>query len=153
MNAQTVYEHLRSLDGGWVDWDTTTDRIVAGSPDVEITGVAVGWMSYTAALQRALELGCNLFVTHEPTFYSGHDDEERIFRFPSVRAKREWIEESGLTILRCHDVWDQLPGIGIPDAWAQHLGFSNPIVSEGFYRVFDVRGHTARSLALHVASR
>lgn len=153
MNAQTIYEHLRSLDRGWVDWGTTTDRFVAGDPDVEVRGVAVGWMSYSRALERAVELSCNLFITHEPTYFSAHDDEERIFRFPGVQAKRQWIEESGLTILRCHDLWDQLPGIGIPDAWAQYLGFDNPIAGDGYYRLYDVRGHTARSIALQVASR
>jgi putative NIF3 family GTP cyclohydrolase 1 type 2 len=153
LKAQSVYDHLRSLDRGWVDWATTTDRFVTGDPDKEVTGIAVGWMSYTWALRRALDHSCNLFVTHEPTFFSGHDNEERIFRFPGVHAKRAWIEESGLTILRCHDVWDQLPEMGIPDAWAQCLGFDNPIVRDGYYRVFDVRGRTARSIALQVAER
>jgi len=153
MKAQSVYDHLRSLDGGWVNWETTTDRFVAGSPETEVTGIAVGWMSYTWALERALELSCNLFITHEPTFFSARDDEERIFRFPGVRTKRRWIEGSGLTILRCHDLWDQLPDIGIPDSWAQLLGFTDPIAGEGFYRVYDVRGQTARSIALQVARR
>jgi putative NIF3 family GTP cyclohydrolase 1 type 2 len=153
MKAQAVYDHLRSLDRGWVDWATTTDRFVVGSPDTEIIGIAVGWMSFTWALQRALELSCNLFITHEPTYFSGHDDEEGIFRFAGVRAKRTWIEQSGLTILRCHDVWDQLPGIGIPDAWAQCLGFDEPIAGDGYYRVYREGGRTARSIALQVAER
>jgi putative NIF3 family GTP cyclohydrolase 1 type 2 len=153
LKAQSIYDHLRSLDRGWVDWATTTDRFVAGSPDTEVTGIAVGWMSYSWALRRALDLNCNLFVTHEPTYFSGHDDEERMLRFPGVRAKRAWVEESGLTILRCHDVWDQLPGIGIPDAWAQCLGFDNPIAGDGYYRVYDGAGRTARSIALQVAQR
>jgi putative NIF3 family GTP cyclohydrolase 1 type 2 len=110
-------------------------------------------MSYRWALERAHELGCNLFITHEPTFFSGHDDEEQIFRFPGVRAKRRWIEECGLVVLRCHDVWDQLPGIGIPDSWAELLGFRQPIAAEGYYRLFDVRGQTARAIALRVAQR
>src|SRR5437660_1230618 len=31
-------------------------------------------MGYWSALRRALELNCNLFVTHEPTYFSAHDD-------------------------------------------------------------------------------
>ena len=153
MNAQRVYEHLRSMNGGWVDWENTRDRFVAGSPHIEVTGIAVGWMSYTWALRRALELGCNLFITHEPTFFSAADDEEPIFRLPGVRAKRRWIEQTGLTILRCHDLWDQFPGIGIPDSWGKQLGFGVAIASEGYYRVYDVRGHTARTIAVQVADR
>jgi putative NIF3 family GTP cyclohydrolase 1 type 2 len=141
------------MDQGWVDWDTTTDRFVAGDPNAEVKGIAVGWMSYNWALKQALELSCNLFITHEPTYFSAHDDEERIFRLLGVRAKRKWIEESGLTILRCHDLWDQLPDIGIPDSWARNLGFENPVAGEGYYRVYDVHGRTARSIALQVARR
>jgi putative NIF3 family GTP cyclohydrolase 1 type 2 len=139
------------MDQGWVDWDNTTDRFVAGDPDAEVEGIAVGWMSYSWALKQALELSCNLFITHEPTYFSGHDDEVQMFRFPGVRAKQNWIEESGLTILRCHDLWDQLPGIGIPDAWAECLGFDKAIAGDGYYRVYDAMGHTARSIALQVA--
>lgn len=153
MKAQDIYDHLRSLDGGWVDWQTTTDRFVTGDPAAEVTSIAVGWMSYTWALQRALDLDCNLFITHEPTYFSARDDEERIFRFPGVQAKRRWIEESRLVILRCHDMWDQLPGRGIPDAWARWLGFDQPLVSDAYYRLYDVRGQTARMVARQVARR
>lgn len=161
MRASEIHEHLCSLDGGWVDWEQTTDRIVAGDPDTEVRGIAVGWMSYRSALQRALELGCNCFVTHEPTFFSGHDDEERIFRFPGVQAKREWIGNQGMVIIRCHDVWDQLPGLGIPDSWARFLSLDHRSAAEGYYRLFAVtdpehpplRTRTARGMAEHVASR
>ncbi|MBV9279510.1 MAG: Nif3-like dinuclear metal center hexameric protein [Chloroflexi bacterium] len=153
MNAQTVYDHLRSLDGGWVDWDATTDRFVAGDPAAQVSGIAVGWMSYSWALRRALELGCNLFISHEPTYFGARDDEDRIFRFSGVEAKRRWVEGSGLTILRCHDLWDQLPGIGIPDSWAEQLGLGEPIAGEGYFRLYDVRGRTARSIAVQVAAK
>jgi putative NIF3 family GTP cyclohydrolase 1 type 2 len=148
-----IHDHLMSLDAGWVDTSYTTDRVIAGDPHCEVTGIAVGWMSHTWALRRALDLGCNTFVTHEPTFFSGHDDEERIFRFPGVRAKRRWIQESGITVVRCHDVWDRLPEIGIADAWPRFLGLPQPIAADGFLRLFDVAGRTAGEIAALVATR
>jgi putative NIF3 family GTP cyclohydrolase 1 type 2 len=153
MKATEVQSYLRSLDGGWVDWEDTTDRFIAGDPESEITGIAVGWMSYRSALERAQELRCNLFITHEPTYFSGHDDEERIYRFPGVRAKRRWIEEQGIVILRCHDVWDQLPEIGIPDSWARFLGLDRVLAADGYYRLVETERCTARALAEDIASR
>jgi putative NIF3 family GTP cyclohydrolase 1 type 2 len=153
VTALQIHEHLLSLDGGWVDRSHTTDRVIAGDPDRETTGIAVGWMSYTWALQRALDLGCNVFVTHEPTFFSGFDDDERIFRFPGVRVKRHWIEERGITVVRCHDVWDQLPEIGIADSWPRFLGLPRPIAADGFFRLCDVTGRTAGEIAALVAAR
>jgi hypothetical protein len=48
MKHGDVYLYLRSLDGGWVDWNDTVDRFIAGDPDGEVAGIAVGWMSYTS---------------------------------------------------------------------------------------------------------
>jgi putative NIF3 family GTP cyclohydrolase 1 type 2 len=150
--AAEVELHLRSLNGGWVNWTDTTDAFLAGDPEIEPTGIAVGWMGSRAALEEGLRLGCNLFITHEPIFYNGQYDDEGMLRSPAAQAKREWLSRSGLTVLRCHDLWDQLPGIGIPDSWARLLGFDRPIVGEGYCRVFDVRGRTAGAIAEQVAS-
>jgi len=131
MLARHVDDYLRSLDGGWVDWDDTTDMVVAGDPDTEITGIAVAWMPYRWTLQRTHDLGSNLLVTHEPTYFNGQHEGDRMFRFPQVREKQRWIEEAGLVIARCHDVWDRLPGIGILDAWASFLELGDPLAGGG----------------------
>jgi putative NIF3 family GTP cyclohydrolase 1 type 2 len=163
--AGDLQRYLKSLDGGWVDRDRTVDTFKSGSPDVAVTGIAIAWMSDTEALERAHELGCNVFVTHEPTFYNHFDFESDIFRdFPvgwiefnetfaneAVRAKRKFIDNIGITILRCHDLWDQMPAIGITDAWAAQLGFTDPVGSESFYRIYDVAGRTAGDVAEQVA--
>ena len=153
MKARELGEYLQSMDGGWVNWEHTVDNFKAGDPEVEIEGIAVGWMSYTWALEKGLELGCNLFITHEPTFYDHLDKEQEVFRFEAARDKRTFVEENGLVVLRCHDLWDQVPEIGIPDSWAQQLGFENPIGGAGYYRVYDVSGRTALEVAQQVAAR
>lgn len=153
MRAREVYEHLRGMDGGWVRWDDTVDTFKAGDPNTEVRGIAVCWMSYVHALQEAEARGCNLVITHEPTFYSHRDNDESVFQYTAVRAKRDYIRTHGLVVLRCHDLWDQYPGMGIPDSWAEFLGFDSPLVTEGYYRVFDVSGETAGALARRVAAR
>jgi putative NIF3 family GTP cyclohydrolase 1 type 2 len=153
MKARELREYLQTLDGGWVDWNRTVDTFKAGDPETEIIGIAVGWMSYARALEKALALGCNLFVTHEPTYYDHLDQDEEVFRFERARDKRRFVVESRLVILRCHDLWDQVPGIGIPDSWARQLGFAAPVAGEGYYRVYDVSGRTALDVARQVAAR
>jgi putative NIF3 family GTP cyclohydrolase 1 type 2 len=153
LTAGEVQSYLKSLDGGWVQWDKTVDTFKSGSPEAEVKGIAVAWMSYTHALKRALELGCNLFVTHEPTYFNHRDDDARIFRFPAAHAKREFIEKSGLVILRCHDLWDQYPKIGIPSGWGQLLELGDPIEGSGYYYVYDGKGRTAGALARQIAAR
>jgi len=153
MKARELLSYLKSLDTGWVDWDQTVDTFKSGDQQAEIQGIAVGWMSYTWALQRAVELGCNVFVTHEPTYFDHYDKDERMFTMPGVREKQQFIEQSGLIVLRCHDLWDQMPGIGIPDSWGDLLGLSGAIDGKGYYRVYNVSGKTALQVAQQVALR
>ncbi|NIM93332.1 MAG: hypothetical protein GTO18_06435 [Anaerolineales bacterium] len=153
MNARELQAYLKSLDGGWVHPENTVDTIKSGNSEVEITGIAVAWMSYLWALEKAVELDCNVFITHEPTYYSHQGNDMEIFNLRSAFNKRAFLEETGLTVIRCHDLWDQFPDIGIPDSWGQLLGFGEAIDGNGFLRVYDVRGRTALDVAQQVASR
>jgi NIF3 (NGG1p interacting factor 3) protein len=153
MQALEVQTFLSSLNGGWVDPTTTVDTFKAGDPRAEVRGIAVAWMSYRWALEQAMALGCNMFVTHEPTYYSHRDADQQMLPRPATQAKRQFIEQSGLVILRCHDLWDQLPDIGIADAWGRLLGLGPAIAGQGFYRVYAVGGRTALDVARQVAVR
>lgn len=153
LTAGQVHEYLHSLDGGWVNWENTVDTFKSGSPTAEVKGIAVAWMPYRYALEQALELGCNLFVTHEPTYFNHRDNDQQIFRFPLVKSKREFIERNGFVIIRCHDVWDQYPEIGIPLAWGKLLDLGKPIDGSGYYYVYDGQGRTALSIARQIAAR
>ena len=74
MNTNDIREHLLSK-APWVNRDATVDTIKAGDPNKEISSVAVGWMSTLDNLRLAHEKGCDLFITHEPTFWHHSADE------------------------------------------------------------------------------
>ena len=153
LKAKDIQSYIRSLDRGWINLEETVDTFKSGSPDTEVKGIAVGWMSYTWALKRTLDLGFNMFITHEPTYFDHRDNDPSMFAIEGVLAKKRFIEESGIVILRCHDLWDRFPDIGITDGWAKLLGFSNPVYKDGYYRVFDVAGRTAGDVARQVAKK
>jgi putative NIF3 family GTP cyclohydrolase 1 type 2 len=154
MRAKHLQAHLRSLNGGWVDPEHTVDTFKAGDSETEVAGIAVAWMSTRRALEQALALGCNVFVTHEPTYYTHEDDAAHpTAQLPVAREKRSFIEESGLVIIRCHDLWDQVPVMGIPDTWGFALALGEAVGGEGYFRVYDVSGRTAGDVARQVALR
>lgn len=153
MRAQELLNYFRSLNGGWVDLNNTVDTFKAGNPSADIRGIAVAWMSTMEALQRAVKLGCNVFITHEPTFYSHHDNDDSVFQYAGVRAKHAYIADHELVILRCHDLWDQFPVLGIPDTWGEFLGFSQRLAGEGFYRLYAGENQTAGAIARAIAKR
>jgi len=60
VKALEVEAYLQSLNGGWVDYSQSVDTWKAGDPEAEVKGIAVAWMSYRWALEKAAEMGCNL---------------------------------------------------------------------------------------------
>ena len=153
VTAKDVHEYLRGLGSAWVDPDNTVDTFKAGSPDTRVESIAVAWKAHTWALREAHEKGCNLFVCHEPLYYDHHDKDDSYMRYPEVAAKHAWLDETGMAVVRCHDVWDQVPEIGITDSWAKLLGLGQALPeSHSMHKVYDVSGKTAWEVAQQVAA-
>ncbi|MHC4717102.1 MAG: Nif3-like dinuclear metal center hexameric protein, partial [Planctomycetota bacterium] len=64
MNTSDLHQHLLSR-APWVNPDSTVDTVKAGDPARAIETVGVGWYASVYDLQAAVELGCDLFITHE----------------------------------------------------------------------------------------
>lgn len=151
MTATDLNTHLNSLFPDLKE--DTVDRVIYGDPDREISAIAVAWMPYQATIQQALDLGANVLVTHEPTFYIHRDLRDENATGPEVDRKRAWLDEQDITIIRCHDVWDAIPDIGIPYAWGEFLELGKPSNSERYYNVYDIDPQPAGTFARHIAAR
>jgi putative NIF3 family GTP cyclohydrolase 1 type 2 len=81
----------------------TVDTVKAGDPSQEITGVAVTFLATCEVIERAIQLGANLVITHEPTFYNHRDTTDWLSQHPSYIAKHQLIERSRVVIWRFHD--------------------------------------------------
>ncbi|HEX2186256.1 MAG TPA: Nif3-like dinuclear metal center hexameric protein [Chloroflexota bacterium] len=155
MRAIDLDRHMRTV-GTWVDWDDTVDTFKCGDPQAEVRGVAVAWQSQWPALREAHAAGCNLFVTHEPTFYVHRDDDPGAFGDEQLRAKRAWLAEVGMVVYRCHDVWDVMPEWGVRDSWARGLGLQGPPLAEDarrYYGLYRLEPQPLRELARRLATR
>ena len=152
MKAIEINRHLNSLFPDTKE--DTVDRVIYGDPDVEVEGIAVAWMPYAASLERAREMGANVLVTHEPTFYSHRDlDDDNAAGMKETAEKRRWLDDAGMTVIRCHDVWDALPEIGIPFAWGAFLGLNEVQHQERYYNIYRVPEQSAEKFARQVADR
>lgn len=154
MNTNDIREFLLSK-APWVDRQTTVDTIKSGDPTKEISSVAVAWMSTMENLKIAHELGCNLFITHEPTFWShSHDERPERSQFPG-NLKQKFLEDTGMVILRVHDIWDPWPEIGIRDSWAKGLGLHKRIAEDErkFVAVYEIPETTLINYAKYIAEK
>jgi len=128
MKIADLREHFLSR-ADWIDRDRTVDRIIVGDPDTDVDRCLVTWISSFAAIRTAVERGCRLLITHEPTFW--HHADDRPGEDAASAEKLQFIAEHGLAIVRNHDCWDRWPEVGIPWAWAKFLGFEDPPVATG----------------------
>ena len=152
LSVRDIHEHFVRV-GSWVDWQHTCDGLKYGDPDQEVTAIAVGWQSLQAALEEAHAKGCNLFITHEPTFYSHMDDDERLRATAPARNKMAFLERAGMAVYRCHDVWDVYPELGIVDAWSAYLELGEPLARRQYYNLHAVPPTTVIELAHRLARR
>ena len=153
IRAIDIHNHLRER-GDWVDWERTTDTFKAGDPHKPVRTVAVAWKPTWDALKEAHRRGADLFVGHESicvNAVNGSPEPEVLFALASEKPKFEWLERSGLTVYRCHDVWDRFPEIGIRWAWQKGLELGGEIAVDRYpYLVTQVAPLPLGEFARHV---
>ena len=151
MKAKEIMEHFQEI-GTWVDWENTDDQFLHGDPDAEVEGVATVWSPTNAALKEASDKGLNVFITHEPAFYLGYQGTPSADRL--VREKRQLLDELNITMMRCHDLWDLMPEVGVPDTWAALFGFEmEPRPSDSYYKICLLGNMTVEEATKHVLQK
>jgi putative NIF3 family GTP cyclohydrolase 1 type 2 len=162
MKAEGVLHYFLSR-ADWFDKSTTVDKIIMGDPNKEIHKVLVTWMSTLAAIRYAAENGFDMLMTHEPTFWIHANELEGVADWEpgyekqeAAKEKKRVIDESGLVVLRNHDVWDRMPKVGIPWALADFLGFGTTPVktgSGGYQHRYDIEPVTLGTFSQKIAAK
>ncbi len=173
MKVKEILGHFKTI-GTWVNWDKTVDQILFGDPKMQVNGIAVSWMPTFSNLEKAVDEGCNIFITHEALFAAKIDDTGNIIDCPIVKdlharwiaskrklekddiwiKKMEWLEEKNLTVIRCHDFWDSYPDIGVHGAWAKWLGYTRPPIKvDNYYELHEIQETTLEELCKEILAK
>ena len=148
MRAIEINLFLNSLIGDLPE--NTVDRVIYGDPDREVSGISVCWMPYIDTIKEAKRLGTNVMVVHEPTFYTHWDLQGKTNYSDAVSVKKKNIDENQITIIRCHDVWDAMPQIGIPFIWGKFLGLGEPYKVGKYLLVYKIAHQKAIEFAKRI---
>jgi len=148
MTAGEVVERIKeNLTCSWAN--ETVDTFKAGSPEEEVTGIACTFMATVDVLKKAAESGCNLVISHEPTYYN-HLDNKNLLDGDSVyAAKQAIIEENNLVVFRFHDHWHRTTPDGIYVGMIDRLQWDSYLV-EGEPYIFDFPGYKLRDVSDHL---
>lgn len=124
LTAGQVVERIKTHVG--VPWRTeTVDKIVFGSADIPVKGIATTMMATLDVVQRAAAAGRNLIVTHEPTFYSHQDTTDTLTDDPTYQFKRDLLAKHDMAVFRFHDHWHARRPDGIATGMARELGWES----------------------------
>jgi putative NIF3 family GTP cyclohydrolase 1 type 2 len=119
-----AYELINELNAGGVAGEITCDTIKSGSPDTELKRVAVTMFATVDTVKAVKEWGADMMVVHEPTYY---DHMENMIDNPVTRAKKNLIEDSGITIYRYHDYMHHRDKDRITEGELHYLGLSGKL--------------------------
>jgi putative NIF3 family GTP cyclohydrolase 1 type 2 len=123
----------------------TVDTIKLGDASQEITSIVITFMGTVEVIEKAIKLGANFIIVHEPTFYNHPDTTDWLAEHPTYKAKRELIEKNKVVIWRFHDYLHSIP----PDAtfmgMVKALGWENNVIPENY--ACSIKPMTLRELA------
>ena len=93
--AGDLQDYLRSI---YRVNEPSVDRIIIGDPDTKIKKVGTSWFPYFKTLKKAKNLGINVMVVHEPTFYTHWDLKEERTSYSQAPEPAKKLSTSSLSI-------------------------------------------------------
>jgi putative NIF3 family GTP cyclohydrolase 1 type 2 len=156
LTAGEVVERIKKNIG--VPWNDSTyrDTFKIGGPDSAVAGICSSFEANLSVLQKAVKAGLNMFINHEPTFWTDGDIIERVQDDPLYKFKLDWAKRNNLVVWRLHDHIHSRKPDGIWLGWNEALGWTSYQV-EGNDRRWDLPpttlGEVAKFLAKKLSTR
>ncbi len=124
-SVQSIIERWTQQEGSA---PSTVDGLIAGHPDMSITGVAVAFMATHHVLEQAVAQGLNMIITHEGLYYSHHHPNPWLDENdPIAVEKQRFIEQHQLSIYRYHDHCHQVEPDLITEGLVRSLGWEQQV--------------------------
>ena len=130
----------------------TVDTVKTGDATRPLTGVVTTFLASGAVIARAAELGANLIIAHEPTFYNHLDTTDWLLGDPVYQAKRRLLDDHGIVVWRFHDYWHRMQPDGILVGVLAQLGWQ-PLGDGGWPYICELAPMSLADLAALLKSR
>lgn len=123
LKAADVVERIQKMVG--IPWrEKTVDKIIAGTPDTPVRGIATTMMATLSVLERAVAAGRNMVITHETPFYMHQDQTSDLVDDPTIQYKMKFIRDHGMVVFHFHDHWHARRPDGIAVGMMRELGWT-----------------------------
>lgn len=106
---QIIDLFIKDVPGGALT--NTVDTLKSGSPDTKVTNIVTAMFATIAVIRKAIDLGANFIIAHEPTFYNHTDDTSWLQGDDVYQYKADLLKQHNIAVWRNHDYIHRL----IPD--------------------------------------
>jgi putative NIF3 family GTP cyclohydrolase 1 type 2 len=110
----------------------TVDTLKSGSPDTVVTGILTTMFATIDMIRKAIELGANFIIAHEPTFYNHVDATDWLKDDDVYQYKIDLLNKHNIAVWRNHDTIHQLKPDGVTKGvlnqlnWQKYAGHDIP---------------------------
>ncbi|HYG21047.1 MAG TPA: Nif3-like dinuclear metal center hexameric protein [Ohtaekwangia sp.] len=114
----------------------TVDTVKSGDATQPLKGIITTMFATVDVIRKAIDLGANFIIAHEPTFYNHRDDVAWLEQDEVYQYKRNLLEKNQVVVWRFHDHWHMhrpdgvLHGVLNDLGWTDFYEAANPLVVE-----------------------
>jgi len=158
MTIQQIVDRILAYHPEIPDYDLNPngcDHFKCGDPSQECTGILVTCAASVDIVRKAIELGCNFILVHEPAFYTHLDQLDWLEGDPVYEQKAKLIADHGIVIWRDHDHIHRHSPDGIFYGMMKELGWEDYIIDSTARRAEHYRlpETTVEAVARHLIDK
>jgi putative NIF3 family GTP cyclohydrolase 1 type 2 len=100
---QVIDRILADIPGA--PFSKTVDTVKTGDMEQPVKGIVTTMFATDAVIEKAIRLGANFIIAHEPTFYNHTDETDWLGDDTVFRFKKDLLDSHGIVVWRFHDYW------------------------------------------------
>lgn len=106
-------------------FDKTVDTLKAGNRDLVVTGIVTSMFATVEVIKKAIGLGANFIIAHEPTFYNHEDNTDWLQNDEVYNYKADLLKSHNIAVWRNHDYIHSHVPDGVFKLLVSILGWTN----------------------------
>lgn len=99
--GQIMDTFIKLVPGG--EKTNTVDTLKSGNREIVVTGVVTTMFATIEVIRKAISLGANFIIAHEPTFYNHTDDTKWLESDDVYQYKLNLLKQHNIAVWRNHD--------------------------------------------------
>lgn len=119
--GQIMDKFISQVPGG--KKENTVDTLKAGNRDIVVTGIVTTMFATIDVIRKAIALGANFIIAHEPTFYNHQDSTQWLENDEVYRYKINLLNQHNIAVWRNHDYIHSLRPDGVRKGLVDQLGW------------------------------